>query len=74
MEQYWHKVELFADEGTEVEPIVPDPQDEEEYMEFYGNIINILVTATLQRMMEEPEDMHYAFIELPLTYKEGLTE
>lgn len=70
METQWHKVELFANEGEPVEPVVFEPQDEEEYMEYYGNIINVLATAAMQMMMEEPEDLHYAFIELPLTYKE----
>ena len=70
MEQYWHKVELFANEGEPVEPIVFEPEDEEEYMEYYSNIINVLATASMHMMMEEPEDLHYAFIELPLTYRE----
>jgi hypothetical protein len=70
MEEYWHKVELFANKGEPVEPIVFEPQNEEEYMECYGNIINVLATASMQMMMEEPDDLHYAFIELPLTYKE----
>jgi hypothetical protein len=71
MEQYWHQVELFADPGTEITEIRPEPQNEEEYMEFYSNIINILATASLHQMMVDPDNMHYAFIELPLTYKEG---